>query len=340
MSAKRPRLRAAFVGCGYIANIHALHIQKSQGVDLIAVCDVDYDRADAFASQHAVPIACTSIEEILDLRPDVVHVLTPPASHADLAVACLDAGCHVYVEKPLATTSLELQKLVRAAKASRATLCPGHNRLFDPPVTNAARVLQKHGAKAFAIELRLATWPPKDGVAGHWEDLGIHAAYLLQAFLGELGEWRAVSSPNGSNGTGPAALGIGVRCAIGFGSILLTIGTNPPRSTMAFHAAKLSVAVDLNVQSVVLWKPSGLPKPVERAVWGLREGLQHWGWVARNGAQILRPSQLHYPGVGELVRRYHTSIARGSPPPIDLDEAIHATEWYVQVLAALRNGGQ
>lgn len=341
----RRRLRAALVGCGRIASIHALHLKGLPGTDLVAVCDVDYDRADAFAGLHGVPIACTTIEEILDLRPDVVHVLTPPASHADLAAACLGAGCHVYVEKPLATTSEELRRLAGAARTSRATLCPGYNRLFDPPIVNAARVLRKqeHG-RLFAIEIRLATAsgssqgrPRKDEIAAHWEDLGIHAAYLLQVFLGDLEDWREMSYIDRSRAPGPAVLGLGVRCATGFGSVLLTIGTNPPRNTVAFHATRLSINADLNVQSVVVWKPSGLPKPLARAAWGLTEGMQLWGWVFKNGAQILRPRRLYYPGVGELIRRYHTSIAAGSPPPVDLGEAIRATEWYVQVLSALRN---
>jgi 2-alkyl-3-oxoalkanoate reductase len=337
------RLRAAFVGCGQIANIHALHLKNFSGTDLVAVCDVDYDRAEAFAHRHGIPIACAGIEEILDLRPDVVHVLTPPASHASVASACLDAGCHVYVEKPLATTAEGLQRLADAAKVSTATLCPGHNRLFDPPIAHAAGVLTEHGARALAVEIRLATVSPgpsqprHNDIAAHWEDVGIHGAYLLRAFLGDIEDWCDMAYVAESDAPGLAALGIGVRCARGLGSILLTIGTEPPRNTVFFRAERLSITADLNAQSVVLWKPWGLPKPLERAAWGLSEGWQLWGSVFKNGTQILRPSRLQYPGMRTLIRRFHAGIAAGSPPPVELDDAFRVTGWYIQVLSALRS---
>src|SRR5438132_4622284 len=65
-------------------------------------------------------------------RPDVVHITTPPQTHAPLAVEVLSAGVHAYVEKPFALDQHEAQEIIAAAESAGRLVCVGHDHLFDP----------------------------------------------------------------------------------------------------------------------------------------------------------------------------------------------------------------
>ena len=108
--------RAAVIGCGDVSVVHLQAIEKLDGPDLAGVCDTDAGRAGAAAERYGVP-AFTGHRELLDaVRPDVVHVCTPHDQHAAVAIDCLDAGVAVLVEKPVAHTVAEADRLIAAAR--------------------------------------------------------------------------------------------------------------------------------------------------------------------------------------------------------------------------------
>ena len=78
-----------------------------------------------------------------EARPEVVHILTPPQTHASLALRALDAGCHVFVEKPMATSAQDAEAMLASARAKGLTLCVDHNRLFDPVVERAREMVER-----------------------------------------------------------------------------------------------------------------------------------------------------------------------------------------------------
>jgi UDP-N-acetyl-2-amino-2-deoxyglucuronate dehydrogenase len=107
---------AAVVGCGDVSVVHLQAIQKLDGVDLAGVCDTDPERAAAAAERYGVP-SFTDHRELLDaVRPDVLHVCTPHDQHTPVATDCLDAGVAVLLEKPVAHTVAEADRLIAAAR--------------------------------------------------------------------------------------------------------------------------------------------------------------------------------------------------------------------------------
>lgn len=103
------------IGCGTISVVHLEAIRKLEGADLVAVCDADSDRAGAAGQRYGVP-AFTGHDQLLDqVRPDVVHICTPHDQHVPVALDCLDAGVSVLLEKPVAETVEEAERLIEAA---------------------------------------------------------------------------------------------------------------------------------------------------------------------------------------------------------------------------------
>src|SRR3990172_2839633 len=116
-------LKVALVGCGKIADGHVEEIQKMPGLArVVGVCDRELLMAEQMATRYGLPAYYDSYDKMLAVeKPDVVHITTPPQSHVPLARAAIDAGCHVYVEKPLTLGHADSRALVaHAEKAGRS----------------------------------------------------------------------------------------------------------------------------------------------------------------------------------------------------------------------------
>lgn len=138
-------LRVAIVGCGKIADAHASQIQKLAGCEIVGVCDREPLMARQLAERFPVKQHFSDLVELLnEARPDVVHITTPPASHFDLAKACLEHGSHVYVEKPFTVYAKQAQQLIDLAQANSLKLTVGHNDQFSH-VARRMRELVKAG---------------------------------------------------------------------------------------------------------------------------------------------------------------------------------------------------
>jgi predicted dehydrogenase len=126
-------LRVAIIGCGKIADQHAAQIARIKNCRLVAVCDREPLMAQQLAERYGGVAAYDTVNELLErCAPDVVHVTTPPESHFDIATRCLNAGCHVYVEKPLTLYAWEAAELLARAVKFRRQITVGHNVQFSP----------------------------------------------------------------------------------------------------------------------------------------------------------------------------------------------------------------
>jgi predicted dehydrogenase len=138
-------LRVAIVGCGKIADSHASQIARIAGCEIVGVCDREPLMARQLADRFPVGRWTSDLDELLGkVRPDVVHVTTPPASHFEIARACLEAGCHVYVEKPLAIDANQTEALVALAAENGRKLTAGHDDQFTH-VARRMRALVQSG---------------------------------------------------------------------------------------------------------------------------------------------------------------------------------------------------
>jgi predicted dehydrogenase len=109
-------MRIAIVGCGFVADFYMQSLPLYPALQLAAVTDRDPDRLAQFAAYHRLDCARTSLESVLsDASIDLILNLTNPDSHYEVSKACLEAGKHVYSEKPLAMRMDDAAELVRTA---------------------------------------------------------------------------------------------------------------------------------------------------------------------------------------------------------------------------------
>ena len=133
-SGDRARTRnIAIVGCGQIADAHLQELSKISGVTTVATCDAHLDLAMQAAKRFAVPRYYDDVSTMLRVeRPDIVHIATPAQTHMPLARHCMEAGAHVYIEKPLALDAAEVREILSASQSLGRKVCVGHDQLYDP----------------------------------------------------------------------------------------------------------------------------------------------------------------------------------------------------------------
>jgi predicted dehydrogenase len=138
-------LKIGIIGCGRIADAHAEQIQRIAGCEIVGVCDQEELMAKQLYERFAVQNYFSNTEQLLETaRPDIVHITTSPQSHFGIATTCLEAGCHVYVEKPFTVTTAEAEALIKLATAKNRKITAGHDDQFTP-ATRMMRDLIRDG---------------------------------------------------------------------------------------------------------------------------------------------------------------------------------------------------
>ncbi len=136
-------LRVAIVGCGKIADRHAEQILLVAGCEIVGVCDGEELMARQLQERLNVGAYFTEVQVLLEkAKPDVVHITTPPQSHYALGKLCLQAGCHVYIEKPFTVNAAEAEELISLAKQRNLKLTVGHDAQFSHAAIQMRRVIE------------------------------------------------------------------------------------------------------------------------------------------------------------------------------------------------------
>jgi predicted dehydrogenase len=183
----RPRVRIGVVGLGYWGPNLVRNLHEVESAEMAIVCDVRPAALAAIKRRYPGLRTTTRYQDVLeDPSIDAVAIATPVTTHAALASAALDAGKHVFVEKPLASSAADAAELVDLANAHERVLMPGHTFLYSPPV-NAVRERIKArelGHIYFISMMRVNLGLHQPDVSVVW-DLGPHDFSILRFWLGE-----------------------------------------------------------------------------------------------------------------------------------------------------------
>jgi predicted dehydrogenase len=180
-------VRTAVTGLGYWGPNLIRNLNDLEVADLRWICDLDESRLDTFGRRYP-SIRCTrDFDELLaDPELEAIAIATPVSTHYPLALAALEAGKHVFIEKPLAASVAEGEKLMTVAGESKLTLMPGHTFLYSPPV-NMIRELIVGGELGdiyFISMSRVNLGLHQSDVSVAW-DLGPHDFSILHYWLEE-----------------------------------------------------------------------------------------------------------------------------------------------------------
>lgn len=134
----------AIVGCGHIAKKHAEAIKNSENAELFAVCDTVEERMSPFIEEYGTK-GFVSLDELLQQEElDIVNICTPSGYHADIAVKAANAGKHIVVEKPIALTLEDADRIIEACKKNDVKLSVVHPNRFRPAIMETRKLMDEN----------------------------------------------------------------------------------------------------------------------------------------------------------------------------------------------------
>jgi predicted dehydrogenase len=172
-------VRIGVIGVGHLGQHHARLLAAMDGVDLVGVCDVNRARADEIGTKFGAP-AFSDARELVG-RVDAVTVAVPTVAHLDVGLPFLHAGVATLIEKPIAPSVADADRLVEAAERGGAMLATGHTERFNPAVAAALPIIS--GPRFIEIH-RLGTFPERSLDIDVIFDLMIHDLDLLLRVVG------------------------------------------------------------------------------------------------------------------------------------------------------------
>ena len=184
-------MRIGVAGLGYWGPNRVRVLGEIPGVSVSHVCDVNPVRLDQIARRCRGARPTTDFRAILaDPSTQAVVIATPPASHFALASEALEAGKHVFVEKPLAATSEDARMLAEMAEERGLVLMCGHTFLYSPPVRKVKELLDagELGELHFISSRRVNLGPYRSDISAI-SDLGLHDFSILLYWLEQTPSW-------------------------------------------------------------------------------------------------------------------------------------------------------
>jgi len=193
------KVKVGIIGTGYIGGVHALLLARDERVQLAAVHDVDRQCAEKFARAHDAHV-CDGPAEVIE-RCDAVYITTPNTQHVAASLAAIEAGKHVFCEKPLATNIAHAETVYAKASKSKSVFQVGHNRRFAPVYATLKQLLSEkyppHSAhvKMNRGELLNPVWTGDASVTGGFlYETPIHMFDMMRFLFGEVESLHAIGS--------------------------------------------------------------------------------------------------------------------------------------------------
>jgi len=194
------KLNVGIVGCGMITKERHIPAYKrmKDKVKLKAVCDLDKELAKETARENNIPNVYEDSSKMYEEENlDFVDICVPPHIHAPVALDAINSGSHIIMEKPMATSVEDCDKMIKAAKKNDVRLCTIHNARFHPAFREAKKKVENGEIGEF-LGMRIFMATPKGhmmDMKDHWyHDLpggvlgetGPHVAYKSLEFLDEI----------------------------------------------------------------------------------------------------------------------------------------------------------
>jgi predicted dehydrogenase len=354
-------LRVAVVGCGKVADSHVNAILYMPDTRLVAVCDTEPLMAEQLSMRFGhVPIFDDLDELIEREHPDIVHITTPPQSHLTLARKAFDAGCHVFLEKPVAVHFHEVVSLLDAARASGRLLTVNYQYLFD----HAALRLRKMCSEDFLGRIVHIESMYGYNLAGpygsavlqnrqHW----VHnlPGKLLHNVIDHLinkivdlapGNYperiyvRATSLSEQARAEASANLFDELRVFLEFANLTayatFSSSIRPMGHFVRVYGTRRSAMLDLTASSLTFDAASSLPGVFGRLTPPFQNGLSAIRCGFRNCARFIRSEfQFNY-GLNVLLERFYDSIRTAAPPPLAYDHILQVSSIVSEIVTQLR----
>ena len=343
-------IKSAVIGAGHIAQEHLKALQTIDDVD-VCVCDRSPGIAQCAAERFGLNRWFTDSQQMLDrIEPDVVHICTPAHTHVPLAMAALDAGAHVLVEKPIAPQLSDWHTLRDCAASAGRWVLENHNYMFNPPIQQLLGQIDDgsfgdvvHVDVMFCLDIvgegsvftdANMPHPALKARGGVVSDFITHLCYLAWCFVGSAAEAKTLWQKRDPQTILPhdefRALLQGER---GTATLGFSAHGQPDAFWVHVIGTRATATVNLldNRLSMVQLR-EGL-----RPLMPLRNGLAEAKAIRRDSLRAMKHKlagqPVGYAGLHELVRRTYRSLQQEGDPPVTVEQIEQVNQMIELILS-------
>lgn len=314
-------------------------ISRVPHAKVVGIVDADLSRAQALCERWKTGRPLSAADDLFQEGVDVVHVLTPPSSHATLTVAALEHGCHAYVEKPLAISAEDCDRIAAAAKDSGKSVCVGHSFLRDPTLARALKLVESGAiGQPLAVQYtRFTKYPKYAGgrppemyrEGGYpFRDMGVHGLYIIESILGQVVDASPTVTSTGSD----ASLHcdewtVALNCERGQATVHLSWNIRPQQHVITIEGTQGVLRADLYSMYVSQRRSRRIPEHAVRIVNSLSDAAQMASGTLIGVAGFALGRVRQYHGLQNLVEEFYQTLREGRTAPVVPEQARSVVFW-------------
>jgi predicted dehydrogenase len=338
-------LRTGIVGCGKIADAHVEQVRAIGRGEVVAVCDREALMAEQLATRMDVPAHYDDLPAMLAReRIDVLHIVTPPDSHAPLSRIALEAGCHLFVEKPFAPSAVEAAAMLDDAHARNRRVGVNYLYNFETPALELQKLLAA-GALGEIVHLDTAYGYNLAGDYGiavmadpqHWvhrlpgrlfHNVLDHVLAKLVAHVGDDFELetiafrRRAASGNEIVDAMPDELRVMIRSGNVTASAIVSAHARPVAHTLRVAGTLDTVELDYAARTIVRSARQSHPSAIGRLFPARVQAAQFARNARRNFGRFWRHEFHYFQGMRVLLERFYDAVEGRGPDPVPHDQLL------------------
>lgn len=357
-------IKAGIIGCGKMADQHAIQIRKIPGAAIVAVCDNEPLMARQLAERLNIEKHFHNVQDMLEaVELDVVHITTPPHTHLELGKICLEAGCNVYMEKPFTLDTPEALELIGLAEKKGVKITAGHNAQFTHAMVRMRELVNNGylGGKPVHMECHYcydfgdASYAKALlGDKNHWVRRlpGSLLQNIISHGISKIAEFLEGDNPTviAHGFTSPFLKSIGEDNIIDEVRVIIqdedsktayftfSSQIKPVPHQFRLFGPKNSLIVDDEFQTVIKVDDKEYKSYVRFFVPPFQNAKQYVGNFCRNFNKFMK-RDFHMPndaGLKTLISSFYDSISGKAPLPLSYKEIILTTKIMDEIFAQIR----
>jgi predicted dehydrogenase len=349
-------LNIGIVGCGKIADHHIEEIQKLGCARVLAVCDLEPILAEQLAVRYSVPHRYADFGRMLsEQRLDVIHVATPPNSHLALAQKAAEAGCHVFLEKPLALNATDGKRLIACMQQTRRKMAINYWYNFESP----ALALKEFVAKGkLGDPIHIESYYGYDLAGGfgqallsddrHWvhqlpgklfQNIIDHAINKITPYLPDepleiiARAYRRRHMKD--DRTDDVLDELRVMILAGGMSAYITFSSHarPVGHFMRVHGTRNTAHIDFALRTMSVEEKQNVPSALGRLLPPFKSGWQSLRQGTKNAREFAGSRFQFFAGMNRLMSQFYESILHDTPVPIPYTEILRVSQIMDEISA-------
>lgn len=339
------KLRVGIVGAGHIVTYRHLPVfRKIKNVKVVAICDKNESVAKSVAKHYGISKFYNDFSAMLKEKLDIVDICTPIYTHTLLATEAMEAGCHVLVEKPLAMSVEDVDRMYKVADKENVKLCVVHQNIFNPIVRKAKRLIDE-GEVGDIISVDVGTFVTRDYPLclnrKHWCHRlpgGIffetipHPVYLLQMFLGKIEPVHIFARKLHFSWMKADELRVIFTSEKALASLMASCNMPYHGDTLNITGTRMGLHVDLWARSMIkYYRRTENPYSIGKS--NLKTAVQSFGLIGATikNALIIAMGGVKVSAHFAFIKKFIESVVLDTEPPVSRHEARETVRITVEI---------